>query len=52
MSRLLHHHNRILARPNRCHLWRVQHGALPAYGREGEIDGRVQFQAEVEEDFV
>lgn len=43
MPRLLHNHNRILARPDRRDLRGMQHGALPADGREGETDGGVQF---------
>lgn len=33
MPRLLHHHDRLLARPNRRHLRRLLHRALPAHGR-------------------
>lgn len=47
MPRLLHHHDRLLARPDRRHLRRLLDRAVPADGREGAIDGRVLVQAEV-----
>lgn len=39
MPRLLHHHHRLLARPDRRHLRRLLDGALPADGRKGAVDG-------------
>lgn len=39
VPRLLHHHDRILTRPNCRHLWRMQHCAMSAHGRQSEIDG-------------
>ena len=41
MPRLLHHHDRLLARPDRRHLRRLLDRAVPAYGWEGAIDGGV-----------
>ncbi len=48
MPRLLHHHDRLLARPNRRHLWRLLDGPLPADGREGAVDGGLLVPEEVE----
>ena len=41
MPRLLHHHHRLLARPNRRRLCRLLDGSVSAYGRKGSIDGRL-----------
>ena len=49
MSRLLHHHNRLLARPNRRHLRRLLDRAVPADGWESAIDRGLLVQAEVDE---
>ena len=38
MPRLLHHHDRLLARPDRRHLRGLQHRAVPAHRREGSLD--------------
>ena len=48
MPRLLHHHNRLLARPNRRHLRRLLDRALPTDGRQGATNGRVLVPAEVD----
>lgn len=48
MPRLLHHHDRILARANGRDLRRLLDGAVPADGREGALDGGMLVQAEVE----
>ena len=48
MPRLLHHHNRLLARPDRRYLRRVLNRAVPADGWEGEVDRGVLVQAEVD----
>lgn len=45
---LLHHHDRLLARPDRRHLRRLLDRAVPADGRQGEVDGGVLFSAEVD----
>ena len=39
MPRLLHHHDRLLARLDRRHLRRLLHLAVPAHGRESAADG-------------
>ena len=52
MSRLLHHHDRLFARPNRRHLRRLLDRAVPADGRKGQIDRRVLVQTEIEDVFV
>lgn len=39
VPRLLHHHHRLLARPDRRHLRRVLDGAVPAYGWKSTTDG-------------
>ena len=36
VPRLLHHHHRLLTRPDRRHLPRLHNRALPADGRKGE----------------
>ena len=48
MPRLLHHHNRLLARPNRRHLRRLLDRAVPADGWECAIDRGLLVQAEVD----
>jgi len=48
MPRLLHHHDRLLARANRRDLRGVFDGAVSAYGGEGEIDGGVFVSEEVD----
>lgn len=47
MPRLLHHHDRLLARPDRRHLRRLLDRAVPADGRQGATDGGVLVQAEM-----
>ena len=47
MPRLLHHHDRLLARPDRRHLRRLLDRAVPADGRQGATDGGVLVSAEV-----
>ena len=49
MSRLLHHHNRLLARPDRRHLRRLLDRAVPADGWKSAIDRGLLIQAEVDE---
>ena len=49
MPRLLHHHNRLLARPNRRHLWRLLDRAVPADGWKSAIDRGLLIQAEVDD---
>ncbi len=49
MPRLLHHHDRLLARANRRDLRGVFDGAVSAYGGEGEVDGGVFVSEEVDE---
>ena len=39
VPRLLHHHDGVLTRTDGGRVRRVQHGAVPADGREGEVDG-------------
>ena len=39
MPRLLHHHDRLLARTDRRRLWWVQHRAVSAYRWESAVDG-------------
>ena len=48
MPRLLHNHHRLLARPNRRHLWWMLNRTMSANGRQGSIDRGVQLQEEVE----
>lgn len=48
MPRLLHHHNRLLARPNSCHLRRLLNRAVPAHWWQSEINRGVFVPAEVE----
>lgn len=48
MPRLLHHHHRLLARPNRRHLRWMFDRPMSTYRRQGTIDGGVQFQEEVD----
>ena len=48
VPRLLHNHHRLLARPNRRHLWWLLNCSMPANRRQGSIDRGVQFQEEVE----
>ena len=48
VPRLLHHHDRLLARANRRRLRRVLAGAVPAYGRQGETHRGVLVSEEVD----
>ena len=48
MPRLLHHHNRLLARPNSRDLRRLLDRAVPAHWWESEINRGLFVQAEVE----
>ena len=48
VPRLLHHHDRLLARANRRRLRRVLAGAVPAYGRQGETNRGVLVSEEVD----
>jgi hypothetical protein len=36
VPRLLHHHNRLLARSDRCHLCRLLDGSLPTHRWQGQ----------------
>lgn len=47
MPRLLHHHDRLLARANRRHLPGLHHRSLPAHGRQGPSHRGLLFQEEV-----
>ena len=47
MPRLLHHHDRLLARPDRRHLPGLLDRAVPADGRQGALDGRMLVPEEV-----
>ena len=47
MPRLLHNNHRLQPRSDRRRVRRMLSGALPAYRRQGEVDRRVQLQAEI-----
>lgn len=47
MSRLLHNHNGLLARPNCRHLRGLFNRFVPTDRWEGQVNGRLQFPAEV-----
>ena len=48
MPRLLHHHDSLLARADGGGVWRVQHSAVSADGRESAVDGGVFVPEEVD----
>ena len=48
VPRLLHHHDRLFARPNSRHLPRLLDCALPTNGRKGAFDRGMLVPAEVE----
>lgn len=48
VPRLLHHHDRLLARPNRRRLRGLLTGALPTYRWQGAVDGGMLVQEKVD----
>lgn len=52
VPRLLHHHHRLLPRPDRRHLRRLLHRPLPAHRRQGQTHRGLLFPEEVNESII
>jgi hypothetical protein len=48
VPRLLHHHHRLLTRPDRRHLRRLLNGAMSTHRRQGSADGGLLIPKKVE----